>query len=65
MNEDNVCYCANCLSLRIKNVFGLDYCDECNSVNIESSSIEDWEKKCIEKNKIFRITKKNNKDGRK
>lgn len=64
MDDEKVCYCASCLSLRIKNVFGLDYCDECNSVNIEQSSIEDWEKKCIENHKNFRITKKN-KDGRK
>lgn len=64
MNDEKVCYCVNCLSLRIKNIFGLDYCDECNSANIEQTSIEDWEKKCIEKNKEFRITKKN-KYGRK
>ena len=39
-------YCKQCLSLRIKSVPGvanMDYCDECNSTNIEQTSIEEWE----------------------
>ena len=45
-NKEPVFYCAQCLSLRIKSVpmmEGMDYCDECNSTNIEESSIEEWE----------------------
>lgn len=42
-----VYYCKQCLSLRIKGVPsipGMDYCDECNSTNIEQTTIEEWEK---------------------
>lgn len=42
-----VYYCKQCLSLKIKGVPsipGMDYCDECNSTNIEQTSIEEWEK---------------------
>lgn len=42
-----VYYCKQCLSLKIKGVPsipGMDYCDECNSINIEQTSIEEWEK---------------------
>lgn len=41
-----VFYCKQCLSLRIKSVPGvtnMDYCDECNSTNIEQTQIEEWE----------------------
>lgn len=42
-----VYYCKQCLSLKIKGVPsipGMDYCDDCNSTNIEQTSIEEWEK---------------------
>jgi hypothetical protein len=42
-----VYYCKQCLSLKIKGVPsipGMDYCDECNSTNIEQTTIEEWEK---------------------
>lgn len=42
-----VFYCKQCLSLKIKGVPsipGMDYCDECNSTNIEKTTIEEWEK---------------------
>lgn len=45
-NKEPVLYCKNCLSLRILSVRGMedsDYCDECGSTVIESSSVEDWE----------------------
>lgn len=46
-NSEPVFYCTQCLSLRIKSVPGMedmDYCDECNSTNIQQTSIEEWEK---------------------
>lgn len=45
-NSEPVLYCRNCLSLKIRNVPGMedsDYCDECGSTAIEETSIEDWE----------------------
>ena len=43
-NSIPVYYCAKCLSLNIKSVIGMDYCDSCNSTNVEQCSIEEWEK---------------------
>lgn len=43
-NEEPVFYCKKCLSLNIKNIDNMDFCDECGSVEIEQSNIFDWEK---------------------
>lgn len=45
-NKEPVYYCKHCLSLKVMSVAGLsdaEYCDECGSTNIESTSIEEWE----------------------
>lgn len=41
-----VFYCTQCLSLRIRSVEGVrdtEFCDECNSTNIEKTDIHTWE----------------------
>lgn len=46
-NEEPVCFCKGCLSLRIKTVAigsDLDYCDECGSTDIEQTNIEEWKR---------------------
>lgn len=48
-NEDPVFYCSHCLSLKVRQVNGVEFCDKCSSTDIETSSIEDWEKKYMEK----------------
>lgn len=48
-NDIPVFYCKRCLSLNIKSVIGMDYCDSCNSTNIEQCHIEEWEKMHEEK----------------
>lgn len=45
-NAIPVFYCKQCLSLRIKSLPGtddIDFCDECNSTNIESTDIFTWQ----------------------
>ena len=39
-----VAYCADCLSLGILTIHGIDYCEKCGSTNIEEANIFDWEK---------------------
>lgn len=48
-NDIPVFYCKKCLSLNIKTVIGMDYCDDCNSTNIDHCHIEEWEKMYEEK----------------
>lgn len=43
-NTIPVVYCADCLSLKVLTVDGIDYCEECGSTNIKEASIFDWEK---------------------
>lgn len=43
-NDEPVVYCADCLSLRIQSIDGLDYCDKCGSTNIKETNIFEWEK---------------------
>ena len=41
-----VFYCKQCLSLRIKGLPGnnsIDFCDDCNSTNIETTDIFTWQ----------------------
>lgn len=45
-NDEPVCYCKSCLSLRIKTVvsgLNLDYCDTCGSTDLDHINIHDWE----------------------
>lgn len=57
-NSEPVYYCANCLSLGIVEEGGVEYCKECGSLAVCSTSIENWEylyekrygKKFIKKN---------------
>ena len=34
-NNEPVYYCSDCLSLRIRDIDGTEYCDKCGSTNIE------------------------------
>lgn len=43
-NEEPVAYCAECLSLKILSVDGIDYCDKCGSTFIKEANIFDWER---------------------
>ena len=37
-------YCKKCLSLRIKLIGDLEYCDKCGSTNIDEAHINYWDK---------------------
>lgn len=41
--EDNVFYCARCLSLAIKIFRDQDFCIDCGSTDIKEASFKDWE----------------------
>lgn len=43
-NAEPVVYCADCLSLKILTVEGIDYCDKCGSTCTKEANIFDWEK---------------------
>lgn len=46
-DKEPVYYCKQCLSLKILTIPDLEdcnFCDECNSTNIEQINIHDWEK---------------------
>ena len=42
-NNEPVYYCAHCLSLKIKEVNGMEFCDNCSSTDIMTSSISECE----------------------
>lgn len=45
-NVEPVYYCKHCLSLRIRSITDIsktDYCDKCGSLDINKSSIQEWE----------------------
>lgn len=42
-NDIPVHYCKQCLSLRILDLNGIEYCDKCSSTDIEECNIEEWE----------------------
>lgn len=48
-NEDPVSYCKECLSLKVRGVDGMLYCDKCGCTEIEEANIYDWEKMYAEK----------------
>ena len=42
-----VFYCKQCLSLRVKDVQGItgtEFCEDCNSTNVDKTDIHTWEK---------------------
>ena len=41
-NDDPVFYCSHCLSLKIKEVEGLDYCADCGGTVIKQAHINEW-----------------------
>lgn len=44
-NNEPVYYCPHCLSLRVKSLNSyIDYCDECGNTEIETTTIEEWQK---------------------
>ena len=49
-NEIPVYYCSSCLSLKIITLDGQDFCDKCGSIDIEKTSIDEWEELYEEKN---------------
>lgn len=48
-NKEPVFYCKHCLSLNIRSISGMDYCDKCSSTDIEQCNIEEWENLYIQK----------------
>ena len=47
MDDNNVLYCPECLSLKILSFGETDvmYCGECGCTDIKETDIEDWDKK--------------------
>lgn len=43
-NDDNVYFCANCLSLAILTENNIDYCKNCGCSIIKEDTIDNWEK---------------------
>lgn len=43
-NNEPVYYCSKCLSLRVKVIGDLEYCDKCGSTEIDSCHIKHWER---------------------
>ena len=44
-NNEPLFYCKHCLSLAIKFVGDVDYCEECGGTEIEQTDIHIWEEK--------------------
>lgn len=42
--EEPVKYCKHCLSLKIRELEGQQYCDTCGSTDIKESNVFEWEK---------------------
>lgn len=62
-NKEPVHFCTHCLSLRVKTIETFDYCDTCNSTDIESTDIHTWEKMYEDRYGVKYLNTKNN--GRK
>lgn len=41
-DDEEVLFCKNCLSLKIREFEGRDYCDKCGYLEIESANIKEW-----------------------
>lgn len=50
-NEEPVLYCTRCLSLRIRGMKNIEYCDQCGSVDVAITNIYDWEERYKKKYK--------------
>jgi len=61
-NSEPVYWCNSCMSLNIKSVDGIDYCDKCGSTDIVVTSIEEWQTEKERRLKLFNL--KNKEDGR-
>lgn len=42
-NSEPVVYCKQCLSLRIMDANGTDFCDDCFGTELGTTTIEEWE----------------------
>lgn len=42
-NNEPVFYCSECLSLKIREIDGTDFCDDCGSTDIKEADIHEWE----------------------
>lgn len=59
--EDNVLFCSSCLSLRIMDAEGEDFCDICGNASIKNDTIEKWDELYRTKyGKSYIVKKKNN-----
>lgn len=43
-NNVPVAYCKHCLSLKVRGLDGMSYCDDCGSTDIDECHISEWEK---------------------
>lgn len=43
-NAIPVVFCADCLSIKISTIDGMDYCEDCGSTHMKEANIFDWEK---------------------
>lgn len=48
-NEEDVFYCRRCLSLDIRFIGDMDYCEDCGSTDIAKDDIFVWENLCLKK----------------
>lgn len=48
-NKEDVFYCKRCLSLDIRSMCDMDYCEDCGSTDIVTGDIFVWEKLCLKK----------------
>lgn len=48
-NDEDVFYCSHCLSLNIRYIDDIDYCEDCGSTDISTGSIFVWENLCKNK----------------
>ena len=71
-DNDPVYYCADCLSLKVKNINGsiesdevrdTDFCDECGSTNIKKASISEWNELYKEKYGHYYLEENDRKNG--
>lgn len=43
-DKEPVCYCAQCKSLKIIDIDGITFCDDCGSTDIKETDIYTWKK---------------------
>lgn len=57
-NDEPVVYCSQCLSLRIRDIDGVSYCDDCGNTDLKEANIHDWENLYFNKYSIKFLDKK-------